>query len=157
MTRHPCHPMFVHFPIACWTLATGIDVVGMLAPLKDALGGITWPAVSHLLLWGGLLFSVPTVAAGIIDYVRLPERVQTSGRLAAHIGAMAAALLLFLVATLLRFRGSGFGAEVGWNGVMFEVAGALCLITGGYFASLVVFNDLQQASLDQQATRNHST
>lgn len=148
MIRHPVHPILVHFPIACWTIATGIDVVGMLAPLGDSLGGVSWPAFSHLLLWCGLFFSAPAVVAGIIDYARLPESVQTSGRIAVHVGAMIGALLLFLAATLIRLRESSFEAPVAWYVVTLEAAGLLCLIVGGFFASIVVFGDLQRSRTD---------
>ena len=27
--RHPLHPALVHFPIACWSLATAADLAGL--------------------------------------------------------------------------------------------------------------------------------
>src|SRR5690606_20795697 len=99
----PWHPAVVHFPLACWVLATLFDVA--------ALGGLSlapeWnlpdpAAAAVLLLWAGLAASVPAVALGLVDYASLPAAARDSTEMLHHVAWMAAALMLFLVSTLLR-------------------------------------------------------
>lgn len=64
--RHPLHPALVHFPIACWSLATAADVVAWL--------GAPWPletfAAALLVLGCGL--GVLAVGAGFLELLKLP-------------------------------------------------------------------------------------
>lgn len=139
MTRHPWHPAVVHFPIACWILATLVDLIGQLFAMPP-LPGIEWAAVSHLLVWSGVLLAVPAITAGIIDYLRLPDAVQSSVELSRHITAMGTAWLLFLGAGIWRVRSAPFDSAPLWGMTLVEIGGSLCLVLGGRFAAAVVFD-----------------
>jgi uncharacterized membrane protein len=153
MTRHPWHPAVVHFPIACWVLATLVDVSGWFIELPP-IPGIVWAGVSHLLLWGGVLLAVPAIVAGVVDYIRLPEEVQESAELSRHVAAMAAAWLLFLGAAIWRVRSAPFAGAPSWGIMLLEVAGSACLIAGGRFAAAVVFDRIATAYSSRRDVRS---
>lgn len=135
---HPWHPAVVHFPIACWVLATLVDLGGWFIELPP-IPGIEWAGLSHLLLWGGVLLAVPAIAAGVADYLRLPEELQESAELSRHVAAMATAWLLFLAAAAWRVRSAPFAAAPAWGIMLLELAGSALLVAGGRFAAALVF------------------
>lgn len=145
--RHPWHPAVVHFPIACWVLATLVDVAGLFVTLP-AMPGIEWAGVSHLLLWGGVILAVPAMLAGIIDYLRLPKQVQASAELSRHVTAMATAWLLFLAAAAWRAGAASFDTAASWGITLLELAGSVCLTAGGWFAAVVVFERMSNAAAE---------
>ena len=108
--------------------------------------GIEWAALSHLLLWIGVILALPAMLAGLIDYSRLPAAVQESADLLWHIALMGTAWALFLWAALWRMRTGSFDSAASWSATFIEVAGSGCLIAGGHFAATVVFERLPAAS-----------
>ena len=142
--RHPWHPAVVHFPIACWILAAPVDLAGHFVSLPP-VPGIEWAALSHALLWGGVLLALPAVAAGVIDYLRLPEAVQESPELTRHIAAMGFAWLVFLTAAVWRARSAPFDDPASWSVTLLELAGSVVLLAGGRFAAAVVFERMAAA------------
>lgn len=144
MTEHPWHPAFVHFPLACWVLATMIDVAGELVSIPH-IPGAHWTSVSHLLLWGGLILAVPTMIIGFFDYARLPSAVQESTELPKHIAFMIAAWTLFLTAAVWRFKAAPFVSPPSRGVTVLELMGFVSLIVGGRLASIVVFNRIPAA------------
>lgn len=144
MPGHPWHPAIVHFPVACWVLATLIDVAGRLVSMPP-IPGIDWTGLSHLLLWTGVVLALPAMLAGLIDYSRLPGAVQESADLVWHIALMGTAWALFLWAAIWRVRTGPFDGAAQWSVTIIEVAGSGCLVAGGYFAATVVFERLPEA------------
>jgi uncharacterized membrane protein len=131
----------VHFPIACWTLGAGVDLV-VLASLSVQVPGIELSALSALLLWAGTAFSIPTVVAGVVDYLRLPTAVQEAGTINRHLISMGSGWCLFLLAGVARAQSGPFVAAAPWWVVLVELAGVACLIIGGMAAAKVVFEQL---------------
>lgn len=144
MSARRWHPAVVHFPLACWVLATLLDI-GHLLALDARVGVLDWSDVANLLLWIGLAFAALAVALGIVDFATLPRSVQDSAELMRHVGWMAAALLLFLGAAVIRVRAGGFAAPHSWYVVGLEAAGTTSLVAGGHYASIVVFERLPAA------------
>lgn len=138
MTAHPWHPVFVHFPLACWVLATAIDLAGQLF-LIPQIPGTEWASLSHLLLWGGVALGAPAMIAGLMDYARLPCEVQESAELSWHIVTMATAWVLFLAAAVWRVRAAPFASAPSWGMTLLELVGTAGLVVGGRFAAVVVF------------------
>ena len=64
--KHPLHPALVHFPVACWSLATVMDVAVWL--------GAAWPPqrFAAALLVGGLVLGLLAAAAGFWEFLNLP-------------------------------------------------------------------------------------
>lgn len=64
--RHPLHPALVHFPVACWSLATLADIAGLWWARWPA-----WPLATAMLVVGcagGLAAAV----AGLWELLKLP-------------------------------------------------------------------------------------
>ncbi len=64
--KHPLHPALVHFPVACWTLATVADVASLF------WGEPAWRFAGMLLLVGAVA-ALATMAAGFLDLLKIPE------------------------------------------------------------------------------------
>lgn len=141
MRRLPWHPALVHFPVACWVLATLIDGVGHIAALPP-IEGIAWPGVSRLLLLAGVVLAFPAMLAGLRDYLRLSETLQSSRELMSHIALMGTAWLLFTAAAVWRARAGAFDAAASLPMTLLELAACLCLVAGGHFAGIVVFEKM---------------
>lgn len=92
--RHPLHPALVHFPVACWTLATAADFV------SGWYGEPAWQLAGALLALGCVL-AVPAMAAGLLELPRVPEG-KAMRDVYLHMGAMSLALTLFVCSLLLR-------------------------------------------------------
>ena len=64
--RHPLHPALVHFPIACWSLATAADLASL------AWGEPAWRFAGVMLL-AGIGFSIPAMLAGFVELAKVTE------------------------------------------------------------------------------------
>ena len=64
--RHPLHPALVHFPVACWSLATFAD----LASLR--LGEPAW-RLAGMMLAIGTLSALAAMGAGLFEFARIAE------------------------------------------------------------------------------------
>ena len=135
------HPLFVHFPIAFYMSAVALDL-GLVAELLPAMPGIDGAALAHGLLWAGVVTTLPTVAAGLVDYARLPKNVQDDRTLQRHILCMATAFVLFLAAAIWRAKSGGFGEAPAAGVILLEAAGAAALVVGGHLAGRAVFDVL---------------
>jgi uncharacterized membrane protein len=140
---HPWHPLLVHFPIACWTLAALLDVATLLGALPEsvvgAVPGVAPAALSFALLWLGVLLGAAAMALGIVDLLGLPPELQRSAALNWHVVAMLGAWGLFLGAALLRPKPAPPFPAAPPAATLTEVAGFICLAVGGVLASRVVF------------------
>jgi uncharacterized membrane protein len=141
---HPWHPLLVHFPIACWTLAALIDSATLLGALPESIAeavpGVAPAAFSFALLWLGLLLGVAAIVLGLIDLLGLPPELQRSGALNWHVVAMLDAWGLFLGAALLRPRPAPPFPPASLAATVIEIAGFFSLGVGGVLASAVVFD-----------------
>jgi uncharacterized membrane protein len=127
---HPVHPMLVHLPIAMWTLASACDALTLLG--LDQV----WP-VGWWCLVVGQGAAVPAMAAGLADFVRLPEpAVPTALR---HVGLMGAAWTMELIALLK--RSSGFVVTPQSSGISMAaaLAGFLLMAVGAWHGGQLVY------------------
>lgn len=138
------HPPFLHFPIAFWVTGTALDAAGSLAGLS--LPGIDGHAAAHLLLWGGVIAALPTVAAGLADFARLPRTVQDGRPLKLHMLAMSGAFLLFLTAAVWRVKAGAFAAEPPLAALLLQAVGVAALIAGGHLGGRVAFQEIPRAA-----------
>jgi uncharacterized membrane protein len=143
MRGHPWHPVLVHFPIACWTLAALIDAATLAGAGERAaalLPGVAPAALSYTLLWIGVLLGVATMIVGFVDFLRLPSTLQRGAALNWHVIAMLGAWALFLGAALLRPKPTALPAPASLAATLAEIAGLACLGAGGALAAAVVFD-----------------
>jgi uncharacterized membrane protein len=140
---HPWHPLLVHFPIACWTLATLVDTAALLGALPEgvasAVPGVAPVGLSFALLWLGVGLGAAAMVLGIVDLLGLPPELQRSGALNWHVVAMLGAWGLFLGAALLRQKPALPFPPAPLAATVTEIAGLVCLAIGGVLASRVVF------------------
>jgi uncharacterized membrane protein len=114
---HPVHPMLVHFPIACWSLATLCDALALSGLYPKAW---VWSAP---LLVVGLAIALPAMVTGFLDLARIGN--DAAARLAdKHMIAMGTAFTLYLGALGLRFETLQLSSEptllpalAGWAGL----------------------------------------
>jgi len=141
---HPWHPLLVHFPIACWTLATLIDSATLVGALSQsvarAVPGVAPEAMSFTLLWLGVLLGAAAMVLGLFDLLRLPPELQRSGALNWHVVAMLGAWGLFLGSALLRPQPAPPFPPAPLAATLTEVLGFVCLGLGGVLAARVVFD-----------------
>ncbi len=135
------HPLFVHFPIAFYTTAVVLDLA-LWAGVLPAMPGVDGTALAHGLLWAGVVTTLPTVAAGLFDYVRLPNDAQNNNTVQRHILWMGSAFVLFLIAAAWRAKTGGFGDAPAVPVILVEVAGVVALALGGHLAARAVFEVL---------------
>lgn len=155
MRRHPWHPAIVHFPIACWVLATLFDLAAGLA-LHTSFVPLPGSDFAALLLWSGLVSAIPAIFAGLVDYARLDRFVQDSPELTSHMMWMSFAFVLFLGAALWRLRANHLEPPILYYITALEVAGTICLIRGGRLASTIVFEKLQRPQSLEGAEPRHT-
>ncbi|HWM27521.1 MAG TPA: DUF2231 domain-containing protein [Woeseiaceae bacterium] len=143
--RHPLHPALVHFPIAFWTSAVLLDL-SLWSALLPGIPGIEGFVLPHLMLWAGLAAALPAVTLGLIDYARLPSRIQDSGPMRLHMMSMGTAWLVFLAAALWRVKAGNFADPPNFWILLLETLGAACLVVGGTAAARIVFDLLPRQS-----------
>lgn len=125
--RHPLHPMLAHFPVACWSLGTIVDI---FSPHAWHLAGT--------LLWIGALVAVPTIFVGIFELTRIPREPGSVRAGFTHMGVMFVAFLLYLASLLLRFH-LGHIIPAGIAARTFSVVGFGFLLVGGWLGGTLVY------------------
>lgn len=115
------HPLFVHYPIAFFTVFFLLDVIGSLAKKAQ------WRYVASWLLYLGTVAAIFTVIAGLFaaDSVEHGADVHDIMERHEHIGIAVLSLSLFLSAWRLKQWGLH---SLGANMVFLCLAGFLCLL-----------------------------
>ncbi len=161
MRAHPWHPLLVHFPIACWTIAALIDATTLAGALPEsvttAVAGVAPAALSFALLWLGVLLGAAAMVLGLVDLLGLPPELQRSGALNWHVVAMVGAWGLFLGAALLRPEPAPPFAPAALVATLVEIAGLACLVVGGALASAVVFDGWPHRAAARSDGRSNGT
>jgi uncharacterized membrane protein len=118
---HPLHPLLTDLPIGFWTSGLVLDIVGgrRARPAADVLVGL------------GVASAVPTVAAGIADWVDLAAPKRRSGTVHAGFNLAATGLYAWSLAARRRDRRP--------LGVALGLAGATAATVGGFLGGHLVF------------------
>lgn len=128
--RHPLHPALVHFPIACWSLATAADFASLW------LGEAAWRWSAGLLTIG-CATALATMLAGMIELPRVPEGAALRDAWW-HMGAMLTAASLFSVRLLLRLDHLQPLAP-DMTSLLLDAGGFIALGIGGWFGARLVY------------------
>lgn len=131
-TRHPLHPALVHFPVACWSLATFADLASL------HVGERAWWPGGMLLLAGSAL-ALPAMLAGLYEMTRIPARSPAMQTVYLHMGAMLAAFTLYLTSLLLRAEHFQLH-QPGNASLALDIAGFLALAAGGWCGGRLVYH-----------------
>lgn len=128
--RHPLHPAIVHFPVACWSLATATDFASLW------LGETAWQWSAGLLAIGCAI-AVVAMLAGMIEIPRVVEGAAMN-TLWAHMSAMLVAFSCFLISLLIRLDAMQASAPATAEFV-FDAAGFIALAIGGWLGGRLVY------------------
>lgn len=129
--RHPLHPALVHFPVACWSLATAAD----LASIR--FGQPAW-WLAGVLMAIGLVCAVPAMVAGFMELIRLPDDSPAITDVNRHMYMVMAAFSLYAVSLLLRLQGTTLHAP-GMPAMALGIAGFACLAIAGWLGGKLVY------------------
>lgn len=128
---HPIHPAIVHFPIACWTLATLGDVASIW------LGERAWWA-SGLLLTIGTLSAVVAMIAGVFELSKIDEQSQGARVADTHMHLAFVTWTLYAVSLLLRLDKFHLTAP-GFIETSLSGLGLIALFATGWFGGKLVY------------------
>lgn len=143
---HPWHPALAHFPIALWSVALVADVLGWW------LGGAYWWLAGFWAQAAGVAIAAAAMAAGFLDFLRLPRRHPAEGVALGHMLAMSTAWLLFLVSVAARGLPAG-GPPPAWT-LPVVFAAWFCMAVGGWLGgSLVYVHGVGTPMMEQRGAR----
>jgi len=129
--RHPLHPALVHFPIACWSLATAADLASL------AWGEPAWRFAGILLL-AGIGFSIPAMLAGLLELAKVAGDNPAIKDVNRHMIMVMSALSCYVASLFLRLQGTSF-VEPGLPAIGLSVLGFLCLGVAGWLGGKLVY------------------
>lgn len=127
---HPLHPLLVHFPIACWGLASLCDGLTLFG--FDQF----WPYAGGLIATGVAL-ALPAMIAGFIDLVGAPTRAVRDANI--HMLLMSSAWTIYLISLLLRLEGRELMPEITISPIALSGAGLLLMAIGGWYGGQLVY------------------
>jgi uncharacterized membrane protein len=90
--------MVVHFPVAAWTVATGL----LLLESLELAGHVREPALYANLL--GIVTGVPAMLAGLLELASLPEDRALRETVGRHLGLASSAWLMYCVVAVLQLK-----------------------------------------------------
>ena len=129
--RHPLHPALVHFPVACWSLATAADLASL------AWGEPAWRFAGIVLL-AGIGFSIPAMLAGFLELAKLAEDGPAIKDVNRHMLIVMCALACYVTSMILRLHGTQL-VEPGLLAIGSSVLGFLCLGVAGWLGGKLVY------------------
>lgn len=128
--RHPLHPALVHFPVACWSLATVADFVSL------HFGEPAW-SWSAGLLAVGCGVAVIAMLAAMVELTRVPEGAALRDTYV-HMGLMLVAFTLFAARLLLRLDHLAPLAPDAMS-LLLDAVGFVTLMVGGWYGGKLVY------------------
>jgi uncharacterized membrane protein len=129
--RHPLHPALVHFPIACWTLATAGDIASLW------WGKPAW-MLSGSSLAVGTVVALAAMAAGFVELLKVDAGHPATRDLDHHMLFAMAAWSLYAASLLLRLQGFALTGP-GAIELALGVAGFACLCATGWLGGKLVY------------------
>jgi uncharacterized membrane protein len=128
---HPLHPALVHFPIACWSLATVADVASL------AWGKPAWMLAGALLAIGTVA-ALAAMATGFIELLKVDAGHPATRDLNRHMLLVMAAWSAYAASLFLRLDGRTLtrpdAVDLGLS-----VAGFVVLCVAGWFGGKLVY------------------
>lgn len=128
---HPLHPALVHFPIACWSLATAADVASLW------WGKPAW-MLAGVLLALGTLIALAAMATGFIELMKVGAEHPATRDLNRHMLLMLTAWCLYATSLFLRLQGTTL-TQPDVVDLSLSVVGFVVLGVGGWFGGKLVY------------------
>jgi uncharacterized membrane protein len=129
--RHPLHPALVHFPIACWSLATAGDLASLV------WGEPAW-RLAGVLLVAGIGFSVPAMLAGFFELAKVAGENPAIKDVNRHMIAVMCALAFYTASLFLRLQSTHL-IEPGLLAIALSVLGFALLCVAGWLGGKLVY------------------
>jgi uncharacterized membrane protein len=129
--RHPLHPALVHFPIACWTLATVGDVA-------SPWWGIHAWWTSGVLLTLGTAMALLAMVSGLVEMSRIDERSRSLPVAERHMQLICITWTIYAASLFLRMDG-GHLAAPGFTAIGLSVLGLGFLLVACWFGGRLVY------------------
>lgn len=95
---HPLHPALVHFPIACWSLASFADLAGLFH------GEPVWSFAAALMAIG-VIAALAAMATGLLEFIKLGPGHPAERVAQRHMAWALAAWCCYATSLVLRVRG----------------------------------------------------
>lgn len=130
--RHPLHPALVHFPVACWTLATLADATALVWE-----PGWRWPFAFALTALG-CGFGLIAAAAGLYELLRLPSNHPATRTAMLHMTLALTSWCLYAGSLLLRVDHRQ-PVPPGALALLLGAVGLLTLLATGWLGGKLVY------------------
>lgn len=129
----PAHPISVHFPIALLSTSVLWDGLGLWT------GTALWWTMSYWTLIVGVVTSLPALATGFAEFVRLPLDAPFETLIYWHLTLTGTAITSFLGSLLVR-GGTNAPADTQMIGALaFSIVGLILLAAGGHLGATLVY------------------
>ncbi|MES2182826.1 MAG: DUF2231 domain-containing protein [Pseudomonadota bacterium] len=129
--RHPVHPAVVHFPIACWTLAT----IGDVASLWLGKPAWWWAGVSLAL---GTTIAIFAMITGMIEILRIANQKQRLKVAERHMQLILLAWTVYATSLFMRLDGFRL-TEPGIIEIGLSCLGFVILSIASWFGAQLVY------------------
>jgi uncharacterized membrane protein len=130
---HPLHPPLTDATIGIYTGATAFGVLSALGLSEENLATAWW-----LALVLGLIVTVPTALAGLVDWLSISRGTPLWRTATLHLSSMVTATVFFLIAALVG-HGDYVDKTVGGGALVLTLIGFAFLTLGGWLGGAVVF------------------
>lgn len=122
---HPVHPIITDFPIALWSIS-------LLGDVAEAWRGN--PVYGQFAFWAiavGLIFALPTITTGLIDYAAMPQGHPALKVAARHMWIMLSAATTYACSSIFRIGHPPSGLSIA-IAIGLSVLGLCLLLAGGW-------------------------
>jgi uncharacterized membrane protein len=130
MLGHPVHPALVHFPVALLLSATIADLAWVAGFTHDT-------HVGAVLMAGGLAGGLLAMLAGMVDLVRLDQKLVPHATV--HVAFVGLAWTGYGIALYLRKESLFASASISSAAIAVSLVSALLLACGGWLGGRLVY------------------
>lgn len=130
---HPLHPPLTDATIGAYTVATAMALVDVVGIAEDNGAKAWW-----LALVAGLVFALPTVVTGFVDWWTITPGTPLRRTANTHAIVMATANVLFLLAVILGYDGYRDG-DVTAGAFVLTLLGFAALTAGGWLGGTITY------------------
>ena len=129
---HPVHPALVHFPIACWSLATMGDIASL------AFGDPRIWFVSNVLLVCGLVTALAAITAGLFELGKILGNSPAMRVAYWHVSLVLSAWVVYALSLYMRLNGAVL-IQPGGVAIALSVLGFLLVAAAGWLGGTLVY------------------
>lgn len=129
--NHPLHPLIVHFPIACWSLSTLGDLLGMFFTHNQT-------QAIELLLLIGCISAIVAMAAGVYEITKIKDIEPISTTVDHHMYAAMISWVFYSLSLYLRWDNHLFIKTTLWA-IVTSILGFISLVIAGWYGATLVY------------------